>query len=173
MRAHAIAAITFAAASLAACGGEGSPDASLTEALATSAAAVSQDATLCVLNTELSPENEVRTAANTTDPTVESTARGHAQVKVRADGTIEYKVFVLNQDGETFTAGHIHGAPAGTNGPVVQNLFVGSTFDDEQFVQHDEVSNPALAADLCADPSAYYVNYHTTQDPVGAIRGQL
>ena len=28
-------------------------------------------------------------------------------------------------------------------------------------------------ADLCQDPGAYYVNYHTTVFPLGAIRGQL
>jgi len=32
---------------------------------------------------------------------------------------------------------------------------------------------PELAADLIANPSAYYVNVHTTQFPNGAIRGQL
>ena len=131
--------------------------------------------TACVLNTQLSPEDEVRTAANTNDPTVESTATGHAQVKVRNDGTLEIKVFILNQDGETFTAGHIHRGPAGTNGPIVVPLFSGSISDDH-FVQHEIVPVPETLEDvfeLCDDPGAFYVNYHTTQDPVGATRGQL
>ena len=134
----------------------------------------SDEGTLCVLNTRLSPENEVRTAANTNDPTVESTATGHAQVKVRNDGTLEIKVFILNQDAETFTAGHIHEAPAGTNGPVIVPLFSGS-FSGEHFVQHEVVAVPEAfdVFDLCDDPGAFYVNYHTTQDPVGATRGQL
>jgi hypothetical protein len=34
--------------------------------------------------------------------------------------------------------------------------------------------NPGTTgADLCQSPSAYYVNYHTTAFPGGAIRGQL
>jgi Cu/Zn superoxide dismutase len=134
----------------------------------------SDQGTACVLNTQLSPENEVRTPANTNDPTVESTATGHAQVKVRNDGTLEIKVFILNQDAETFTAGHIHEGPAGVNGPIVVPLFDGST-SDEHFVQHQTVAVPETfdVFELCEEPGEYYVNYHTTQDPVGATRGQL
>jgi CHRD domain len=34
--------------------------------------------------------------------------------------------------------------------------------------------NPGTTgAGLCQNPSAYYVNYHTTAFPGGAIRGQL
>src|SRR5512132_1500365 len=81
---------------------------------ATSAAAGpdgSDEGTMCVLNTRLSAAEE------TTGST--STASGYAQIKVRNDGTIEWDVFVLNPDGETFVAGHIHQAPVDVAGPVV------------------------------------------------------
>ena len=32
---------------------------------------------------------------------------------------------------------------------------------------------PTLAAGLCTTPTNYYVNFHTTPDPVGAIRGNF
>lgn len=170
---HRIALVGMVVA-LAGCGGEAPPESSAGAAAAAGVTGSSGDRTLCVLVTRLSWENEVRTAANTNDPTVESTATGHAQVKVRTDGPLEIKVFILNQDAERFTAGHIHEAPAGVNGPVVVPLFSGES-SGEHFVQHAEVAVPEGfdRADLCADPSAYYVNYHTTQDPVGATRGQL
>ena len=130
----------------------------------------SDQGTSCVLNTQLLPENERR--INNLDP-VDSTAKGHAQVKVRNDGTIEWNVFILNRDEETFVAGHIHRAPETAPGPVVQPTFTGPPSSDRQFRNSGEVSNPVLAADLCANPQNYYVNYHTTQDPQGAVRGQL
>lgn len=108
----------------------------------------------------------------TPDP-VESTAKGHAQVKIRQDGTLEHEVFILNLARETLVAGHVHRAPATEKGPVVVPLFAGST-DEAQFVQHAEVGiDAALADEICGDPGGFYVNYHTTQDPGGAIRGQL
>ena len=130
----------------------------------------SDQGTSCVLNTQLLPENERRT--NAADP-VDSTAKGHAQIKVRNDGTIEWKVFILNRGGETFVAGHIHRAPETAPGPVVQGLFSGPPSSERQFRDRGEVENAALAAELCDNPAAFYVNYHTTQDPQGAVRGQL
>ena len=152
----ALAALT--AVAVTASGGE-SPD------------AVSDEATRCVFNTMLLPGNEVRPVGSP-DP-VDSTAIGHAQVKIRQDATVEYKVFILNKGGETFVAGHIHRAPAGVNGSVVVPLFGGST-SEAQFVQHAEAAiTAALADEICGNPAGFYVNYHTTRDPGGAVRGQL
>lgn len=139
-----------------------------TLALATTAPAGengSDDATMCVYTTQLRAENEV--------PTSTSTAWGHSQIKVRNDGTIEFKTHIVNPDGELFRAGHIHVAPEGVAGPVVQSLFQGGPTTDQQIMQSGEVTNPTLGAAICANPSAYYVNYHTLQNPPGAVRGQL
>ena len=125
----------------------------------------SDQATMCVYTTQLRTENEV--------PPRSAASFGHTQIKVRNDGTIEFKTHIVNPAGETFVAGHIHSAPAGVNGPVVQSLFQGGPTSDEQIMQSGEVANPTLGAAICANPSAYYVNYHTTQFPGGAIRGQL
>ena len=125
----------------------------------------SDDGTMCVFNTRLLAANE------TTGST--STASGHAQIKVRNDGTIEWDVFVLNPDGETFVAGHIHRAPAGVAGPVVPPLHMSGATSDMQIRDTGEASNAALGEAICANPAAYYVNYHTTAFPGGAIRGQL
>ena len=125
----------------------------------------SNEATMCVFTTQLRAENEV--------PGSTSPATGATQIKVRNDGTIEFKTHILNPDNETFVAGHIHLAPAGVAGPVVQPLFVDGPTSDRQIMQSGEVSNPALGAAICANPSGYYVNYHSTLFPAGATRGQL
>lgn len=126
----------------------------------------SDEGTMCVLNTQLTA------GAETTGST--STASGHAQIKVRNDGTIEWNIFVLNPDGETFIAGHVHVAPAGVAGPVVQPTHTSGTTTDKQIVDMGENASAGdLGAAICANPSNYYVNYHTTAFPGGAVRGQL
>ena len=121
---------------------------------------------VCVRNTRLRAANEV--------PPSTSTAKGHAQIKVRRDGSIQYKIFVLNRGGETFAAGHIHEAPAGIAGPVRVGLFAGPATDARHIRLSGTVTATAdLAADICADPDDYYVNLHTTVNTGGAIRGQL
>ena len=57
---------------------------------------------MCVLQAKLAAKNE------TTGST--SIAKGHTQIKVRSNGTIEFKTQILNRDDETFVAGHIHQA---------------------------------------------------------------
>ncbi len=136
----------------------------------------SDNGVMCVQNTQLRPGNEVRTGGD--DP-VTSTAKGHAQIKVRNDGTIEYKVFILNKAREDFTGGHIHEAAAGANGPVRVFLFEGPTTDAKRIRVRGELpasettSANFAPADVCTNPAGHYVNFHTTNDPQGAVRGQL
>lgn len=136
---------------------------------ASGAPAKNGNGVMCVLQANLGAKNE------TTGST--STAKGHTLIKVRRDGTIEFKTHILNKNGETFVAGHIHRAPVGVAGPVVVPLFVlPSPPTTARHIKQGGVATPnagTTGADLCSNPSAYYVNYHTTAFPGGAIRGQL
>jgi hypothetical protein len=136
---------------------------------ASAAPAKSGRGVMCVLHAKLSAKSE------TTGST--STAKGHTLIKVRRDGTIEFKTQINNKDRSTFVAGHIHVAPAGVAGPIVVPLFVAPTpATSARHIKQSGVATPnagITGAGLCADPSAYYVNYHTTAFPGGAIRGQL
>jgi CHRD domain len=123
--------------------------------------------TMCVLHAKLTAKNE------TTGST--STAKGHTLIKVREDGTIEFNTTISNKNHETFTAGHIHQAPVGVPGSIVVPLFGGPDTSARHIKQRGTATPNAgtTGANLCQDPSAYYVNYHTTAFPGGAIRGQL
>lgn len=136
---------------------------------ASAAPAKNRHGTMCVLHAKLTAKSE------TTGST--SVAKGHTDIKVRADGTIQFKTKILNKAHETFVAGHIHLAPVGVAGPIVVPLFVApSPPTTARQIKQRGVATPnagTTGAALCANPSAYYVNYHTTAFPGGAIRGQL
>jgi hypothetical protein len=135
---------------------------------ASGAPAKNGNGVMCVLHAKLTATSE------TTGST--STAKGHTQIKVRADGTIEFKTHILNKSGERFVAGHIHQAPVGVAGPIVVPLFGSPTGTTARHIKQSGVATPnagTTGADLCTNPSAYYVNYHTTAFTGGAIRGQL
>ena len=116
----------------------------------------------CVLNTQPRAANE---------PPVLSTAKGHAQLVVLKSGQLRYRVQILNRAGETFVAGHIH---LTATGAVVQGLFSGPATTARHIRIADTITiDAALAAALCTTPANYYVNFHTTTDPAGAIRGNF
>jgi hypothetical protein len=134
---------------------------------ASTAPAKNGNGVMCVLHAKLSAKEE------TTGST--STAKGHTLIKVRQDGTIQFKTKINNKNGETFVAGHIHQAPMGVAGPIVVPLFGGPATSARHIKDRGQATPNAgtTGANLCANPSAYYVNYHTTAFPGGAIRGQL
>jgi hypothetical protein len=106
-------------------------------------------------------------------PPTTSPGFGNATVtfdSTRANITVTITVSNLGAAINNF---HIHEAPAGVAGNVVENLiglggvFVGGTMTGNFPI------DPAVAARMVANPANFYVNVHTTQFPGGAIRGQL
>jgi hypothetical protein len=139
----------------------------LVAATAAGAATAKNGGVMCVLSTQMNAKNE------TTGST--STATGHAQIKVWNDGTITFKTQIFNPSHETFVAGHIHLGPVGVAGAIVVPLFGGPPTTSGH-IKQSGVATPnagTTGAAICQNPSAYYVNYHTTAFLGGAIRGQL
>lgn len=132
--------------------------------VATPAGAQSESTTKCTAYTVLKPGNEV--------PPSTSRAVGAALVHINGT-TLSFSVAIANPARESFFAGHIHAGPAGANGGIVVTLFTGSTDRKLIFQAARTEISAVTAAAICADPAGHYVNYHTTEFPGGAIRGQL
>jgi CHRD domain len=127
---------------------------------------------VCVMHAKLAAKNEV--------PPTTSTAKGHTHIKVRTDGTIEFKTKINNRDHENFVAAHIHEGPVDGIGDVVVPLLPPPPATSARHIKEKGVATPnpteptATGEELCNNPSAFYVNYHTNPGfPLGAIRGQL
>ena len=120
----------------------------------------------------LSAEEEVPLCATATNA-----ARGQALFHVidEATGAVRYKLIANNLPGD-IVAAHIHLAPSGVPGPVVQPLAL-TPGAENGVIGQGTFTNPALLAAIRANPELYYVNVHTAPPgvgcPPGVIRGQL
>lgn len=131
----------------------------------------------------LSPQNEVPpiaglNAAGTSTVWVHVVRDASGQV---VSGSVDFVTRYQFPGAATFTGMHIHRGAAGANGPVVIDSAMTRTEDPSgtgtlRFQGQIQPSNAtALSAlrDLLVDPAGFYVNLHTTDNPGGAIRGQL
>jgi hypothetical protein len=119
----------------------------------------------------LSAAEEVPTCAPATNA-----ARGVAVFHVvdEASGQVDYKLVSNNLPGDIIAA-HIHLAPPGVAGPIVQGLAL-TPGAENGVIATGSFTNAALVGAIRANPGAYYVNVHTAPPQgcaSGVIRGQL
>jgi CHRD domain len=108
----------------------------------------------------------------TPDP-VESRASGFAFAQI-VGTKLHFVVVIFNPARESFILGHIHSAPVGVNGPIFVDLFMNASgVNPFVFTQSDSIDIGDKAEAICNNLPGFYFNYHTTQDPQGAVRGQL
>jgi len=136
-----------------------------------------------VLESSLDASQEPNEASDS-----DATGTGQVTITVDAEGNAVYSS-TLDISGispsELITVGngalsaiHLHNAPAGQNGPVLQDLIVdagGNVDGNSGFtlnVDMAEVANDAAFIEA-ADAGNLYFNVHTSDFPGGEIRGQL
>ncbi|NRQ30527.1 CHRD domain-containing protein [Nonomuraea sp. NN258] len=72
------------------------------------------------------------------------------------------------------TAGHLHKAAPGANGPVAVDLFAAKGLPENLTgVAGDAPADPAVVKRIAAAPGRYYANLRTADFDGGAVRGQL
>jgi len=102
--------------------------------------------------------------------TAAADADGHGFFTYDIDGT-NFCYTLAWQRIDPALAAHVHRAPRGVAGGIVIPLLVGDGSGAE--VEACTTITSALAAEITANPKAFYVNVHNPAFPGGAIRGQL
>ena len=106
--------------------------------------------------------------ANVGDPD----GRGSASVLINANqGSICFAITVSGLS--TPQAAHIHRNVAGRNGDIVVGFTAPTTGNPGASSGCQTGVAASLLKQIKNNPSAFYVNVHTTDFPAGAIRGQL
>lgn len=178
-------AIVLGAALLsAACGGASTQTTPASAASSSQPSAAPAAAAKLTFTADLKTTNEVPPVAND-----EKSGSGKATVTFDltrdAAGTITAAKASIDASFSGFpataaiTIAHIHNAAAGANGGVVVpwKTDAGSpltlTGGATTFKKADVTVDPALAQKIIDKPGDYYVNFHSTANPGGVVRGQL
>jgi hypothetical protein len=133
-----------------------------------------------ILTADLRGQEEVATEAASSALVGDPNGRGEVYVfGIDNDPTTLCYVLLVDKLAPA-TAAHIHRGARGANGPVVVNLARPTDGNAADCLTEGETlpgGVPAFAgttaAEVLANPSAFYVNVHNADYPGGAIRGQL
>ncbi len=87
-------------------------------------------------------------------------------------GTACYEITWKNLDGMV-TAFHLHAGQRGSDGPHWIDFFNGKNYAGDETVSECVSSTRETIEAVIQDPSAYYLQVHSTAFEKGAIRGQL
>ncbi|MEO8632460.1 MAG: CHRD domain-containing protein [Chloroflexota bacterium] len=182
-----LAGLTAGVLVLSACGPAAvAPTASPTVAATPSPTPAPTPQTRFVFTADLKPSNEVPPIAN-----AEATCAGKGTLTLNttkdASGTItaataQFESDITGCPADTkINIGHIHKAAAGANGGVVINsglaagelTLTAGAGKINKTTSALEAAPLAAAIDLIANPATYYMNWHSTLNAGGILRGQL
>ena len=144
-------------------------------------------------STESIPFRAVLATANEVPAPTGITASGAATIWLHVvrdstgqvvSGSVDFRVTYSFPGAVSITGLHIHKGAAGVNGPVTVSSGISGTTAVQDptgkgsIVLQAQVTPDAAAAldtvrGMLADPSGFYANLHTTDNPGGVIRGQL
>jgi hypothetical protein len=179
-----LATLTAGVLVLSACGPAATaPTAAPTVAATASPTPVPTPQTKFVFTADLKPTNEVPPIANAE---ASCTGKGTFTLNTTKDssGAITAANAVFESDitgcpaGTEINIGHIHKNVAGQLGNVVINSGLAKgeltlTGGAGKINKTTPTVDPVLATDIIANPAGYYMNWHSTLNAGGILRGQL
>lgn len=187
---RSLAPILAAALTIAACGGAAQPAATSaaptpTRAATPTVAATTAPATSVKFTADLKTDNEVPPISNdekgaTGKATVTFDLTRDAAGKITGAKASVDVTFSSLPAAAAITIGHIHGpAPAGQNAGVKVNFKTDAdnplpvTAGAASFKKSDIAVDGDTAQQIVANPSNWYVNFHSKLNPGGVVRGQM